>query len=285
MTAQRSRSSDMGFVPPWAAGAAASTGGTGGSVPESSSGDPASTARSRATVHASAGHRVAATALTRPWRRANLSLTELGVRRNSQTGSSTRNQARPDEQGLPSPVGPDPSPRPRAAPRARHDRRRAGGQLRARAPTMSGHFAVLKEAGLIQADRTGSTITYRLNVSVLEEAMMALMDAFRLEPRRSPSMNLRPFAIVAVVAVAIMLGMAPGPGSRSPPAPRSRSTGPSTAHRTATPRRSFALLFLPALRAGLGALLYFLPALRAPAQNLARSGSGLRPGLRRACSS
>jgi ArsR family transcriptional regulator, repressor of sdpIR and other operons len=54
------------------------------------------------------------------------------------------------------------------------------------APTMSGHFAVLKEAGLIQADRTGSTITYRLNVSVLEEAMMALMDAFRLEPRRSP---------------------------------------------------------------------------------------------------
>ncbi len=54
------------------------------------------------------------------------------------------------------------------------------------APTMSGHFAVLKEAGLIQADRIGSTITYRLNVSVLEEAMMALMDAFRLEPRRSP---------------------------------------------------------------------------------------------------
>jgi ArsR family transcriptional regulator, arsenate/arsenite/antimonite-responsive transcriptional repressor len=50
------------------------------------------------------------------------------------------------------------------------------------APTMSGHFAVLKDAGLIQADRTGSTITYRLNVSVLEEAMMALMDAFRLGP-------------------------------------------------------------------------------------------------------
>jgi len=52
-------------------------------------------------------------------------------------------------------------------------------------PTMSGHFAVLKEAGLIQADRTGSTITYRLNVSVLEEAMMALMDAFKLAPGRS----------------------------------------------------------------------------------------------------
>lgn len=50
------------------------------------------------------------------------------------------------------------------------------------APTMSGHFSVLKDAGLIQADRTGSTITYRLNVSVLEEAMMALMDAFKLGP-------------------------------------------------------------------------------------------------------
>ena len=48
------------------------------------------------------------------------------------------------------------------------------------APTMSGHFAVLKEADLIQADRVGSTITYRLNVSVLEEALMALLDTFKL---------------------------------------------------------------------------------------------------------
>ncbi len=53
------------------------------------------------------------------------------------------------------------------------------------APTMSGHFSVLKEADLIQADRVGSTITYRLNVSVLEEALLALMDAFGLDPERS----------------------------------------------------------------------------------------------------
>ncbi|HEU0234933.1 MAG TPA: autorepressor SdpR family transcription factor [Candidatus Limnocylindrales bacterium] len=52
-------------------------------------------------------------------------------------------------------------------------------------PTMSGHFSVLREADLIQADRTGSTITYRLNVSVLEEAMLALMDTFRIEPREA----------------------------------------------------------------------------------------------------
>ncbi len=53
-------------------------------------------------------------------------------------------------------------------------------------PTMSGHFNVLKEADLVQADRKGSTLTYHLNVSVLEEAMLALMDAFRIE-RSDPS--------------------------------------------------------------------------------------------------
>jgi ArsR family transcriptional regulator, arsenate/arsenite/antimonite-responsive transcriptional repressor len=49
-------------------------------------------------------------------------------------------------------------------------------------PTMSGHFAVLRDADLISADRTGSTITYHLNVSVLEEAMAALLDLFRIDP-------------------------------------------------------------------------------------------------------
>ena len=49
-------------------------------------------------------------------------------------------------------------------------------------PTMSGHFTVLREADLISADRSGSTITYHLNLSVLEEAMAALLDAFRIQP-------------------------------------------------------------------------------------------------------
>ena len=50
-------------------------------------------------------------------------------------------------------------------------------------PTLSGHFAVLREAGLVSPEKTGTTIIYRLNVSVLEEALMALMDAFKvLEP-------------------------------------------------------------------------------------------------------
>jgi len=46
-------------------------------------------------------------------------------------------------------------------------------------PTLSGHFAVLREAGLVTPEKTGTTIIYRLNVSVLEEALMALMDAFK----------------------------------------------------------------------------------------------------------
>jgi DNA-binding transcriptional ArsR family regulator len=49
-------------------------------------------------------------------------------------------------------------------------------------PTMSGHFAVLREAGLVTAERDGTTVHYRLNLSVLEEAMAALLDAFKIEP-------------------------------------------------------------------------------------------------------
>ncbi len=47
-------------------------------------------------------------------------------------------------------------------------------------PTLSGHFAVLREARLVRPEKSGTTITYRLNVSVLEEALMALMEGFRL---------------------------------------------------------------------------------------------------------
>jgi DNA-binding transcriptional ArsR family regulator len=43
-------------------------------------------------------------------------------------------------------------------------------------PTMSRHFATLKEAGLVQTERLGTTIRYRLNVSVAEEAMSLLLN-------------------------------------------------------------------------------------------------------------
>ncbi len=47
-------------------------------------------------------------------------------------------------------------------------------------PTLSGHFAVLRSAGLVQSEKFGAQIVYRLNLSVLEEALMALMDGFGL---------------------------------------------------------------------------------------------------------
>jgi DNA-binding transcriptional ArsR family regulator len=43
-------------------------------------------------------------------------------------------------------------------------------------PTMSGHFAVLREADLIEAEKNGTVITYRLRISVLEDALLAFAD-------------------------------------------------------------------------------------------------------------
>lgn len=54
-------------------------------------------------------------------------------------------------------------------------------------PTLSGHFAVLKAAGLVDGDRQGTTITYRLRISVLEEAMLALMSALSISVERRPA--------------------------------------------------------------------------------------------------
>ncbi|HEY0104927.1 MAG TPA: metalloregulator ArsR/SmtB family transcription factor [Rhizomicrobium sp.] len=43
-------------------------------------------------------------------------------------------------------------------------------------PTLSGHFAMLKAAALVTAERRGTTILYRLNMSMLEEAAASLLD-------------------------------------------------------------------------------------------------------------
>jgi DNA-binding transcriptional ArsR family regulator len=48
-------------------------------------------------------------------------------------------------------------------------------------PTMSAHFAVLVHADLIQADKQGRTITYRLKMSVLEEALLGFAQTFGIE--------------------------------------------------------------------------------------------------------
>ena len=48
-------------------------------------------------------------------------------------------------------------------------------------PTMSAHFAVLREADLIDADKRGTTITYRLQMSVLEDALLSFAQTFGFE--------------------------------------------------------------------------------------------------------
>lgn len=44
--------------------------------------------------------------------------------------------------------------------------------------TMSGHFNVLKQAGLIVSERNGTTIVYSLNVSVVEDVLASILDLF-----------------------------------------------------------------------------------------------------------
>ena len=44
--------------------------------------------------------------------------------------------------------------------------------------TLSGHFNVLKAADLVVTERTGTTITYSLNTSVVEDLMGAVMTMF-----------------------------------------------------------------------------------------------------------
>lgn len=45
-------------------------------------------------------------------------------------------------------------------------------------PTMSAHFAVLKEADLVHAEKVGKSVVYHLKLSVLEEALLGFVHSF-----------------------------------------------------------------------------------------------------------
>lgn len=55
-------------------------------------------------------------------------------------------------------------------------------------PTMSAHFAVLREAGLITSEKQAQSVIYHLQMSVLEEAMLGFAQAFgwQLSPAAKP---------------------------------------------------------------------------------------------------
>lgn len=46
--------------------------------------------------------------------------------------------------------------------------------------TLSGHFAVLKTAKLVITEKRGTTVMYKLNSSVFEEAMTHLLEIFSI---------------------------------------------------------------------------------------------------------
>jgi ArsR family transcriptional regulator len=52
--------------------------------------------------------------------------------------------------------------------------------------TLSGHFNVLKGAGLIQEEKQGNSIVYSLNLSVVEEALAAVMDLLGTDRQLEP---------------------------------------------------------------------------------------------------
>lgn len=47
-------------------------------------------------------------------------------------------------------------------------------------PTMSAHFAVLREADLVHAEKTGKSVIYHLKLSVLEDALLGFVHSFGL---------------------------------------------------------------------------------------------------------
>ncbi|MCW7540243.1 metalloregulator ArsR/SmtB family transcription factor [Aquabacterium sp. A7-Y] len=60
-------------------------------------------------------------------------------------------------------------------------------------PTITGHLNVLRDAGLVEVERLGVSMRYRLNISAIEDAVGFLMDVLgtgkaragaRLRPKR-----------------------------------------------------------------------------------------------------
>jgi DNA-binding transcriptional ArsR family regulator len=43
-------------------------------------------------------------------------------------------------------------------------------------PTLSAHFAVLREADLVESEKVGTSITYSLKLSVLEDALLSFAE-------------------------------------------------------------------------------------------------------------
>lgn len=54
-------------------------------------------------------------------------------------------------------------------------------------PTMSAHFAVLREADLVEIEKLGKSVIYHLKLSVLEEALLGFAHSFGLGVAKAES--------------------------------------------------------------------------------------------------
>jgi ArsR family transcriptional regulator, arsenate/arsenite/antimonite-responsive transcriptional repressor len=52
--------------------------------------------------------------------------------------------------------------------------------------TLSGHFNVLKHAGLIVAEKNGTSVVYSLNLSIVEETVAAMLELFDVGAMKMP---------------------------------------------------------------------------------------------------
>lgn len=51
-------------------------------------------------------------------------------------------------------------------------------------PTMSAHFAVLKEADLVEVRKDGKTVIYQLKLSVLEDVLLGFASVLGVDPAK-----------------------------------------------------------------------------------------------------
>src|SRR5215831_21119412 len=57
-------------------------------------------------------------------------------------------------------------------------------------PTLSAHFAVLRAADLVESEKVGTSVTYSLKLSVLEDALLAFAETVGLGARSGGRLKL-----------------------------------------------------------------------------------------------
>jgi DNA-binding transcriptional ArsR family regulator len=62
-------------------------------------------------------------------------------------------------------------------------------------PTLSAHFAVLREADLVDSEKAGTSITYSLKLSVLEDALLGFAETVGAGVRPGGRLKLSPRSV------------------------------------------------------------------------------------------